>query len=167
MFGQSPLELMAAQAMLNKQVFLQHFTYSASWQTGTTTALGANGSVDITTQINADADFVVQEMNMTSTTAAGTFLATPDYLLTLVLSGAGKQVMNQAQMVANICGSYQSQQVPALLSMPLMIVANSAIVATLVNRTATPANRVDLSYRGFKVFYTGGNDRQSIFNYYY
>ena len=53
-FGDSPLEIMACQAMLDGRAFLQGFTYSASWQTGTATALGANGTVEIATQINAD-----------------------------------------------------------------------------------------------------------------
>lgn len=153
-FGDSPLELAACQAMLDGTAFLQSFTYSASWQTGTATALGATSTVDIAIQINADADFVVQEINFTSTTAAGTFLATADYLLTMTLSGSGRQVMNQAQMIANIAGSYQGGQVPRRLTMPLLIVANSTIINTLANRTAVAANRADLALTGFKVYYT-------------
>jgi hypothetical protein len=159
-FGDSPFEIMACQAMIDGRAFLQAFTYSASWQTGTTTALGATATVEVATQINADADFVIQEIVFTSTTAAGTFLATADYLLTLTLTGSGRQVMNQAQMVANIAGSYQANQFARRLTMPLLVVANSTILATLVNRTAVAANRADLSFNGFKVYYTQGVNAQ-------
>jgi len=159
-FGDSPLEIMACQAMLDGRCFLQAFTYSASWQTGTTTALGANATVEIGTQINSDADFVIQEVEFTSTTAAGTFLATADYLLTVVLSGSGRQIMNQAQMIANYAGSYQAAQVPRRLPMPILVTANGTITSVLVNRTAVAANRADFSMHGFKVYYT--MDKQGI-----
>lgn len=168
-YGSSPIEIMACEAMLAGRAYLQAFSYSASWQTGTATALGATGTVEIATQINADADFVIQEIDFTSTTAAGTFLATADYLLTLTLTGSGRQVMNQAQMIANFCGSYQGNQVPRILNMPLLVVANSTITANLVNRTAVAANRADLTYHGFKVYYTMDStgvtgDRTQIFH---
>jgi len=157
-FGDSPMEIAACQAMLDGRAFLQAFTYSASWQMGTNTALGANGTVEIAVQINADADFLIQEMDFTSTTAAGTFLATADYLLTLTLSGSGRQLMNQSQMIANIAGSYQANQVPRRMTMPVLVLANSTITCNLVNRTAVAANRADFSMHGFKVYYTQGRD---------
>lgn len=162
-FGTSPLELMASEAMLRGEVFLEHFTYSAAWVTGTATALAANGTTEVQTPINADSDFIIQEINLTAETAAGTFLATADYLVLIVIAGSGRQIMNQAQHVANICGSYQGGQVPGRLPMPKLVQASNTISTTLVNRTATAANRVDLAYKGFKVFYSGGN-RQQIFH---
>jgi len=159
-FGDSPLEILACQGMIDGRCFLQSFTYSASWQTGTPTALGANGTTEVAVQINADADFVIQEMTFTSTTAAGTFLAVADYLLTCVLSGSGRQVMNQPQMIANWAGSYNANQFARRLTMPILVVANSNILNTLVNRTAVAANRADLTFNGFKVYYTEGRDSQ-------
>lgn len=162
-YGTSPLELMASDAMLRGEVFLEHFTYSAAWVTGTATALGANATQEVQIPINADSDFMIQEMNLTAETAAGTFLATPDYLLLIVIAGAGRQIMNQAQHVANVTGSYQSNQVPGRVPMPKLVQASNTISVTLTNRTATAANRADLALRGFKVFYSGGN-RQQIFH---
>jgi len=162
-FGTSPLELMASEAMLRGEVFLEHFTYSAAWVTGTATALGANATAEVVIPINADSDFMIQEMNITALTAAGTFLATPDYLLLLVIAGAGRQIMNQAQHVANVCGSYQANQVPGRVPMPKIVQASNSISLTLINRTATAANRADIALRGFKIFYSGGN-RQQIFH---
>lgn len=162
-FGTSPIELMASEAMLKGQVFLEHFTYSSSWVTGTASALGASAAVEQIIQINADSDFVIQEINIVAETAVGTFLAVPDYLILIVIAGAGRQIMNQAQHVANFCGSYNSGQVPARVPMPKLIQASNQLSTTLTNRTAVAANRADVMYRGFKIFYSGGN-RQQIFH---
>lgn len=163
MYGTSPLEILASDAMLRGEVFLEHFTYSAAWVTGTATALGATSSVEVQIPINSDSDFLIQELNLTAETAAGTFLATADYLLTITIAGAGRQIMNQAQHVANITGSYQNGQVPGRLAMPKLVQGSNTISCNLTNRTAVAANRVDLALRGLKVFYTGG-DRQRIFH---
>lgn len=162
-FGTSPLELMASDAMLRGEIFCEAFTYSAAYITATNTALAANGTTEVQTQINSDSDFVIQEINVTSTTAAGTFLAVPDYLILIVIAGAGRQIMNQAQMVANFAGSYNSNQIPGRLPMPKLVQASNTISTTLTNRTAVAANRADVMYKGFKIFYTGGN-RQQIFH---
>jgi hypothetical protein len=162
-FGTSPLELMASDAMLRGEIFCEHFTYSAAYITATATALAANGTTEVQTQINGDSDFLIQEINVTSTTAAGTFLAVPDYLILIVIAGAGRQIMNQAQMVANFAGSYNANQVPGRLPMPKLVQAANTLSTTLTNRTGTAANRCDVEYKGFKIFYTGGN-RQQIFH---
>ena len=154
---------MASDAMLRGEVFCEMFTYSAAYITGTATALAANGTTEVQTQINGDSDFLIQEINVIAETAAGTFLAVPDYLILIVIAGAGRQIMNQAQHVGNFAGAYNGGQVPARLPMPKLVQAANTISTTLTNRTATAANRVDVMYRGFKIFYSGGN-RQQIFH---
>lgn len=162
-FGTSPLELMASDAMLRGEIFCEHFTYSASYVTGTATALAANGTTEVQVQINADSDFLIQEMDIVSLTAAGTFIATPDYLITIVIAGAGRQIMSQAQHVANYAGSYQANQVPGRLPMPKLVQASNTISVVLTNRTGTASNFAQVSLKGFKIFYSGGN-RQQIFH---
>jgi hypothetical protein len=164
-YGSSPMELMASRAMLNGEIFCSDFTYSATWLTGTSTALGANGTTESDVQINADADFVAQEMNLVAWSAAGTPITSPDYTLLIVLAGSGRQIMNQAQHVNNYCGAYVTAngvQGPLFLGYPLLFTANSTIACTLINRTGVAANRVDLMFRGFKVYYTGGT-RNNVF----
>lgn len=163
MYGNSPIEVLASDAMLKGQVFLEMFTYSSQWITGTASALGASATVDQQIIINGDSDFVIQEINLTAWSAVGTIVATPDLLLTIVIAGAGRQIMNAAQHVLNFCGSYATGQVPAQPPMPKLVQAANTITNTLANRTASAFNRVDLMYRGFKVFYSGGN-RQQIFH---
>lgn len=165
-FGNSPLEIMACNAMLNGEIYCSEFTYSATWLTGTATALAANGTTDSPIQINADADFIAQECNLSAFTAADTPETNPDYTLLIVMAGSGRQLMNQAQHVMNYCGAFvgtNSLQIPVSLGMPLLFTANTTITNTLTNRSAVAANRVDLMFRGFKVYYTGGN-RQKIFH---
>lgn len=169
-FGSSPIEIMASEAMLRGEVYLAGFTYSATWLTGTGTALGANATVDSPLNINADSDFVVQELNLVSFTAADTPETNPDYLLTIVVAGSGRQLMNQGQHVMNYTGAFAATngvQVPMRLPMPILLSANTGVTNTLQNRSAVGANRVDLMFRGFKVFYLGPggfNNRQKIFH---
>lgn len=163
MFGDSPIELMAANAMLAGQIYCEQFTYSASWLTGLASALGANATVDQQLQINSDSDFVVQQLNFVSFSAADTIIANPDYLLNIIVAGAGRNIFDSPQDIVNMCGNFASNKIPGSLPFPRLIQANSTITNTLQNRTGTACNRAKLSYRGFKVFYLTGT-RQGIFH---
>lgn len=169
-YGTSPLEQLAAEAMMQGLVYLDEFTYSAAWLTGTTTALGASATQDVQIQINSDSDFIAQEYNLTAWTALDTILVSPDYLITLIRSGSGRELMNQAQPVSNICGNYRSASAsfPGRMPIASLYQGNLMVTVRLQNRTVTAANRVDFSMRGFKVFYqTNANgvtgNRQTIF----
>lgn len=169
MYGASPVEIMAMNAMMQGLVMCQSFTYSALWLAGTGTALGATASVAVPTQITADSDFVCQRLNLTAWSAAGTIIPDPDYTLLLTLNGSGRQLMDQAQTVQNLCGNFSQNKVPSDWPFPYLIQANNTINALLANRSAVAANRVDLSYIGFKVFYLQNPDgtptsRQQVFN---
>jgi len=172
-YGTSPIELMASDAMLRGEIFCEHFVYSASWIAGTATALAASATVEAQINITGDADFVIQELNLTSWSAlaiptiadlgVNEEAVMPDFLIMIVIAGSGRQIMNVAQPVANVCGSHQINMVPGRLPMPKLVQSSNAISCVLTNRTAVAPNRVDLSFIGFKVFYQGGN-RQQIFH---
>ena len=165
-FGVSPLEIMASDAMIAGQVYIEAFTYSAAWIAGTATALAVSATLEVDIQINGDSDFVVQEMNMTVLSSASPPVLIPSQplLITLSRAGSGRQLMNQAQDVFNVVGSFQTGFVPARIPMPYLIQASNILAVTLQNLSATVApGRVDISFNGFKVFYTGGN-RQAIFH---
>lgn len=170
-FGVSPLEIMASDAMLAGIVFLDEFTYSASWITGTATALGSGGTVDVQVQINGDSDFIVQELNLTAFDSAGppALVATPNLLLTITRSGAGREIMNQAQHAMNLCGSYSTNRFPSKKPMPGLINKSNNLTVRLQNLGTTEFSRVDLSMIGFKVFYIQNaqgitGDRQMVFH---
>lgn len=169
-FGVSPLELMAADAMLNGLVYLDEFIYSALWLTGTATALGANATVDVQVQINGDSDFIVQEQNLVAFDNSHAIVASPNLRLTLVRAGSGREIMSQPQHVLNICGGYQATRFPGRKPMAGLINANNLITCKLQNLSSVVFDSVDLSFIGFKVFYTTSmvsgeqGSRQKVFH---
>jgi len=162
-FGSSPLEIMAQRAMLAGEIFCQAFWYSAPFLDGTASDLAANGTTSVQTQINSDSDFIFQSVNLQSWTAADTPEVDPDYLITLIMAGSGRQLMNNAQHVLNVTGSYAINRIPNVLKFPVLLSANNTFTTTLQNLSAVAPTRVDVSYQGFKVFYTGGT-RLKIFH---
>lgn len=162
MFGASPIELMACQAMINRQVYCYGFTYSATWFG--TNALGASVTVPVTTQITSDSDFVVQRLNMVSYTALDTPEVNPDFTLSLSVAGTAINLFDAAQHINNIAGNFFDNRVPNDLPFPILIQANNNLVASLTNRSAVAQNFTQLSYVGFKVKYLGNTSREEIFH---
>ena len=165
-YGSSPLEIMACNAMISGEIYCQFFVYSAVFTSST--ALGANATVDVPVPINADSDFIMQELNLTSFTAADTPEVDPDYTLMLTVAGSGRQLMDRAQTVQNLCGSFLINKAGGnQLPFPVLIQANNTLTVTLTNRSAVAANRVDVSLIGFKVYYIGEPqtaNRRTIFH---
>lgn len=175
-FGTSPLELMACDAMLQGLAYLSEFTYSAAYIAGTPTELGALDTIDVPIQINSDSDFIVQEQNasfITVTAASPEDLhecvECPDLLLTVIMAGSGREIMNQAQHITNLMGNYWSAQFPGRKSVTSLWQGSNTITVRLQNRTSTVFDRVDIAFSGFKVFYQTNaagqqGTRQSIFH---
>ncbi len=163
MFGSSPVELMAANAMLRGQIYCESFSYSAAWLTGTASALGAAATVDQQIQINSDSDFVMQSWNGVAYSAVDTPIVAPDYLVNPVLAGSGRQLFDRAQDWVTFVGNFSVNRVPGLNTFPRLIQANNTFTLTLTNRTNTAANRVLLALKGFKVFYMTAN-RKDVFH---
>lgn len=167
MYGTSPLEIMACDAMLKGLIYCYGFTYSALWFGAT--ALGANAAVNQVTQISADSDFVIQRMNLLSYTAADTPEVNPDFTLNLTIAGTGTNLMDAPQHVNNILGNFFDNRVPNDIPMPILIPANNNVTAQLTNRSAVAQNFTQLSYVGFRVKYLtdqNGNPttRQQVFH---
>lgn len=167
MFGSSPIEIMAMDAMLKGLIYCYHFTYSALWFGAT--ALGASATVNVTTQITADSDFVVQRLNLVSYTALDTPEVNPDFTLLITIAGNAINLMDQAQHVNNICGNFFDNRVPSDLPFPVLIPANNNLTSQLINRSAVAQNFTQLSFVGFKVKYLSdqnGNptSRQQVFH---
>ena len=162
-FGDSPIEVLTTRATLAGAIFVSHFTYNIAYLDGTATDIAANGTTAAQLQINADSDFVCQAINLVSWSAADTLEVDPDYTLLLTVAGSGRQLMNQAVAVLNICGNYTDGQVPARRNMPFLLSANTTLTSTIVNRSATAVNRCDLTFDGYKVFYNEKATRTSVF----
>lgn len=155
MYGTSPIELLATQAMLDGIIYCQNYVYSAQWLTGTTTALGAAATVDALTQINGDSDFIIQQINLVAWEAVDTAIVDPDYLLQISIGGSARQLFDRPISVNAVIGNYLTDKIPATLPFPYLVEMNNNMLANLTNRTGTAANRVDLAYIGFRVFYQG------------
>lgn len=169
-FGTSPLELLACEAMLKGLAYLDEFTYSATWLTGTNTALAANATVDVVIAINGDSDFIAQEYNLTGWSAVNTIVASPDLLISIVRSGSGREIMSDAQHVGNLCGGYYaSRSVAGRLPCSSLYQMQNNVRVRLTDRSGVAWNRIDFAMRGFKVFYQTNaqgqtGTRQGIFN---
>lgn len=165
MYGTSPLELMACDAMLKGEIYCQGFIYSALFQDAT--VLGANATRDVPVPINADSDFMIQELNLQSWTAADTPEVDPDYTLMLTVAGSGRQLMDRAQDVLTLCGSFAVNKVPHTLPFPILVQANNTLTVTLTNRSAVASTRAIVTLIGFKIFYIGDPataNRKQIFH---
>ncbi len=155
-FGVSPLELMASDAMLKGLVYLDEFTYSVSFVTGTDAAIGSGNTKEIQMLINGDSDFIVQEQNIVAYDSASPAVAVvnPNLLATITRAGSGRQIMNQAQHVSNIFGSYIGTKYPGRRPMPGLWLAANTITVKLQNLSTTVFSRVDVAFTGYKIFYT-------------
>lgn len=156
-FGVSPLELMAQDAMLQGLCYIDEFTYSAPFVG--TTAVGASGTATATqtvsVQINSDADFIVQDWNITAfdNGAPPVIVANPNLLTTVTRGGAGRELMNNAQHVLNLFGGYQQNRVPGKKPLPGLWSMMLTVNVQLVNLSTTIFGRIDVAFTGFKVFY--------------
>lgn len=153
-FGTSPLELMSCEAMLAGLAYCDEFAYNASFLTGTTTALASGGTTTVQIMINGDSDFIAQEYNLTAWSVAGTMVATPDITILLVRSGSGRQVMDQAMTVRNLCGNYSSTcSEPGRKPFASLYQSQQIVSVTLTDRSSTNWNFVQFTMNGYKVFY--------------
>jgi hypothetical protein len=151
MFGNSPIEIMAMQAMLQGWVYCYGFTYSALMFG--TNALGASGTQTVTTQITSDSDFVIQRINLVSYSAVGTVQANPDFTTQLTIAGSAINLMDAPIHVNNVFGNFLDNRVPNDLPFPILIAANQNLSVTTVNRSAVAQNFTQYAYVGFKVKY--------------
>ncbi len=162
MFGTSPIELLATDAMLRGAIFCNGYVYSARWLTGTSSALAATSSTDQVIQITSEADFVVQAMTFNAWSAVDTIITDPDYTIMITIS-SGRPWFDSAQSLRDILGSYTTNHEPTTLFMPRLIPAQSTLTVTLTNRGNTAANRASLSLQGFNVYYQT-QTRQDVFH---
>jgi hypothetical protein len=162
-FGSSPLELLAADAMLRGAINCNSFSYNADFLAGTSSAIGANGTPNVVIQITSEADFVCQMVTATAWgAAAGTLLQDPDFTLNVQIS-SGRPWFNAPVILRNIAGSFAAAENPDSLPFPRLIPLNSSLTVSIVNRTATAANFLQILFLGFNVYYRS-ETRQQVFH---
>lgn len=128
---------------------VEFFVFSAVWNTLAASASGQLASVTIDPSL----DFAVQEMDLTAYSAAGTIVASPDYLLEIAeKSGKGNWADGPIH-VANWTGQNRNSGArPYKFATARLVRGNSSIQFKLTNNTATAA-RVDLALKGMRIEY--------------
>jgi hypothetical protein len=163
MFGSSPLELLAADAMLRGTINCNSYAYNADFLTGTSQAIGANGTPQQVIQITSEADFVCQMITATCWGSdVNTLLVDPDFTINIAIS-SGRPWFNAPLMLRNIAGTFASAENPDSLPFPRLIPLNSSLTVSIVNRTATAANFLQICLLGFNVYYRT-ETRQQVFH---
>jgi hypothetical protein len=163
MYGDSPLELLAADAMLRGTINCNSYTYNADFLTGTNAAIGANSTVIVPIQITSEADFMCQRLTATCWgSAAGTLLVDPDFTVNIAIS-SGRPWFNAPMILRNIMGTFAAANQVANLPFPRLIPLNSTLTVTVVNRTAVAANFLQIVLAGFNVYYQS-ETRSQVFH---
>jgi hypothetical protein len=161
-FGTSPIELMAADAMIRGAIFCNQYIYPAKWLTGQSSALGSGGTVDQVIQITSEADFICQELNLEAWSAAATQVADPNIEINIQIA-SGRPWFNTSVNTRAVCGTYGNGSQPNKLVMPRLIPAKSSITITLTDNQAQAWNRVEVALLGFNVYYQK-ETREQVFH---
>jgi hypothetical protein len=163
-YGTSPLELIAADAMLREEIYCEWFTYSASFVAGTPQALAAGGQATQQTNIDGDSDFIVQMLNASVFDDDDEFVVSPNMSILIIAAGSGRQIMDAPVPFTNVLGSFGESRFPHQMCFPRLFGSKGTVTTQLLNREGFAPNRVDVNYIGFKVFYTKDKTRQQIFH---
>ena len=103
-------------------------------------------------QINADADFLVQEMSLFCYDLTTNAQITAPISTIQLTESNGTSFFDQAIHVLNCFGS---AQLPFLLPVPRLLRSNSVLTGTLTNVVSTNAQRYMLTFHGRKIFQLG------------
>ena len=140
MYSLQLLRDILSPALRAHQIWVDTFYYSANWD------LGASAiNVPAQIQIDADADFVIMYSILSAYSAPGTLIAKPDYKITFMDTGSGRNFQNLPVAVANVFGS---AELPFSWPEPKMLTAASTLNLQLTNNT-TQASKVQATLGGF------------------
>lgn len=153
-YGNSPLEVMARDAMRRGLCFIEEFDYVARWVVNTATALPANGAVEVPIQIDSSSDFIIQRYNGSVYSDTTTIVANPNYLVSFTKDSSGRRMSSGPVAWNNIIGGFFGTKYPGQLACPVLLASKSTYTVKLENLTAAAPNNVELALHGFKVYYT-------------
>lgn len=154
----SPYLAILYSQFLARKVWLESFTFSCTWNTLAANAAGQQALMTIDPSI----DFIALEMNLTSFSAVGAVVATPDYLLEVQEKSGNNNWSDGAIHVSNWTGQTRDGGAsPWRFPFERYIRGNNTVQFKLTNNTATAA-RVDLALNGIRVTYVD-TDRAKLF----
>jgi hypothetical protein len=162
-FGTSPLELLAADAMLRGEIYCNSAVYPLKWLTGQASSLLSGTTVPQVIQINGDSDFICQMKNGIAWSAAATIVADPN-IEALIEIASGRMWFNQSANFRTVFGGWHgTSPAPGYMPMPRLIPAQSTITITLTEQQAVNWNRVEIALIGFNVYYQSAT-RSQVFH---
>ena len=150
--------LYAAQALGNApaaqqvQIVEDFFTYAVPVFTGLADGASATNNV----VIQADSDFVLEQITYTATIANAAFTMNsrpiPNINILITDTGSGRQLMSSAVPIWTMCGSGEE---PFELPRPKAFVARSTIAVQVSNFDAAVNYNLWISFVGRKLFRIG------------
>jgi hypothetical protein len=160
MFGSSPIEVLAREAMRARLVYCESFTLTARFLAGTPTALAANNSQTIPVIVDQAFDFVIQQkLGIWYNADTTTLNAAPNALAEFQMDTSAKPLSSAPMHWLNVYGAFTANKIPNSLPMPELISQKSTYQVKLTNLTADAPARVEISLPGFKVYYLSKNGR--------
>lgn len=152
--GIDPFLAILYSQFLAGNVWLEDFTFSASW---TPLAAAASGAA-AQTSIDSGIDFIVQQMNLSAFKEDDTEIPNPQLLLEAQETSGRANWSDQPIAVGNWCGNLRFGMA-GWLPTPRYVRGSNQINWKLTNRDAVAYN-VDLAIKGMRVTYTGVSREQ-------
>lgn len=149
----NPFLAILYQQFLLKNVWLEYFAFSATWNTLLANAAGQQQTITIDPSI----DFLVMQINLTAYSDVNTIVQSPNYLLEIQEKSGRSNWSDAAIHVNNWTG--QSRDAGAVsyeLPIPQYVRGNNTISCKLTNRTAVAAV-VDLALMGLRITYNNAS----------
>lgn len=130
----------------------QFFTYSLDFTGSNVLGVSgaASGTVTLGITVQSDSDFLIFNFNRVVQDTANTiFLAACDATILVTDTGAGRQLMDRAVHVENLCGT---AQFPGVLPYPYFVNRAGTLNVTLASLDTVNQRNVRISALGVKIF---------------
>ncbi|RJP44505.1 hypothetical protein C4587_01840 [Candidatus Parcubacteria bacterium] len=138
-------QMAAARGMVQRQFVANYFAYSLQWA-----AVASAAAATAQLQIQADSAFMIISMSFTAIdNTTGIPITTIGATLQLTDQGSGANIFDRPQPFVSIAGS---GQLPFILPIERVLVANSNLTGNLVAGTTTNANTYTLTLHGAKIY---------------
>lgn len=143
-----------APAYRANQIWVDGYKIVATWSPLEASAINVPKIVGV----DSDADFLIKSVTFTAFSTPGTFVPSPDYEVTMLDTGSGRQFQNSPVHILSFAGT---AQMPYVWPEPKLIAAASSLNLQLTNLTSQAA-RVQIVFHGSKLFYFTGFNRSQL-----
>ena len=157
--GIDPFMAILYSQFLAGNVWLEWFTFTATWNP---LAAAASGAPAVTT-IDNSIDFIAQQMNLTAYQSGGTYEPAPNFLMEVQETSGRSTWADGPVHVGNWFGNTRSGALSYWMPTPRYIKGSNTVNWKLTNLVAGTAYRVDVALIGMRVTYMNIS-REKLFN---